>query len=262
MLTRNSAIIFFIIIFLLSCLAENNLKIVCDIHTSYYKYVDEGRDLVTCSDINSEINADRPNMELSDVVNSNGSPVTNLNEIEALSFWSPKNMKYIPNGIKRKFPNLKAISFHESSLTSIENIKQFGSDLQSIKFYMIYRITTLQADLFEFNPKLKMIDFYRCSIKFIDPTFFTNLKNLMQIKKASFEKSGCIDQEFDVSNGVNMQTFKWNNEKCKDPNLFHLEIKIEGEKNPLNLKGRTKEELMKELKTTKNQFCEKMKKKL
>lgn len=112
---------------------------------------------------------------------SNGSAVVNLPEIEALYLDTSPSFKIIPNGIKDKFINLKALTI-STGLESVnyDNFKQFGNSLETLDL-TFNSITNIDKSLFDFNPNLKNIDLSENPIERIDPGFFVNLiilKNL------------------------------------------------------------------------------------
>lgn len=164
----------------------------------------------------SSITSTFPDAAVSTVVHSNGSEVTNLLQIEAL--WiSGAKVKFIPNGIKRHFPNLKAVSIQWCGVVSVnmENLREFGSALEYLDLND-NKITSINADLFEHNSNLKVITMQGNPIRHIEPELFTNLMNMKSIAIVDLTAAGCISQKFYTSRYDKMATFKWKYERCSD----------------------------------------------
>lgn len=228
---RNLILTHYMFIYLLFCAdvkssEENTLSIECKkIYEVKWLYMEKG--FVTCENDPSYLVINEPDLEFSEAVHSNGSKIVNSDRIEAL-FISTATMRFMPNGIKNFFPKLKAVEFYSCELTYLdkENMKQFGSDLEYASF-LNNPISVLDGDLFEFNPNLKFISFNFCSLKFIDPGFFKNLRNLKHIEHVWMEISGCINQIYDLSdNSHNIQTFTWKDGNCTDTKERDENVKI------------------------------------
>lgn len=219
----------FFIFYLLCCVEksdENNLEIECR-NVQTMLFLEIPNEFVSCENLNSSLAVGQPGLKIVEVVHSNGSMVNNLDRIEALDIRNAK-MKFLPNGIKDKFPNLKSIWIISSGLTYLDkdNMRQFGSDLVYANFYN-NSISVLDTDLFQYNLNIKVIHFNYCPLKFIDPGFFENLKSLKQITYILLKKSGCIDQYLDEKS--NIQNFKWNNKDCKDTAARDRNLELLGE---------------------------------
>lgn len=181
------------------------------------KWKSMNREHWTCRNNYSSLVANDPNVEIDEILFPNRSQVENLDKFGALYIKNAK-MKFMPNGIKRIFPNLEAIIITYCELTYLdkENMKQFGRDLQLADFKGNL-ITVLDDDLFEFNHNLKLINFYACPLKFIDPGFFERLQHFDQIENVWMRNCKCIDQKFELSlSSEGIANFEWNNENCTD----------------------------------------------
>lgn len=158
-----------------------------------------------------------PDSSVSSVLHSNRSEVANLPDIIGLSFREV-TMKFIPLGIKFKLVNLKVLQIYDCGLLGInkENLQEFGSSLEGLHL-QINKITSIDADLFAYNPNLKYIGLFDNPIRYIEPEFFTNLKHLKGLKFLDLETSSCMNQTFSaVENGHDITTFVWQNENCTD----------------------------------------------
>lgn len=209
---------FIIVIFFLYCGSvqsseENNLNIECkQIFKAKWTFLVE--EYFVCIDWPSSLIVNQPNLEIGEVFHSNGTTIEDLDKIEALDIWFAK-AKYLPNGIKKKFPKLKAIRFSSCGLSHLtkKNMRQFGSDLEYASFQN-NSIATLDEDLFEFNSNLKIISFRNCPLKFINLKFFEHLKNLKHVDRVYLRDNECIDQDFNSADGVDIKTFVWKFENC------------------------------------------------
>lgn len=225
-----------------------------------------------CKDPFSDFIVNEPGMEISEVTDSYGIEIGNLSSIEGVSILSAK-MTFIPNGFKKMFPNLKVFAFIFCKISYIdkENMRQFGWDLE-IADLSSNSITHVDADLFQYNPNIKFIDFSFCSIKFIEPGFFENLKIMKQIAYVRFFLSECIDQNFKLSEGDNIQTFKWNDKNCTHAtawkeNYMRLPSKMRKMKNVndefyiqeklFDLENKINDQIKEELNNQQYQVCEK-----
>lgn len=191
----------------------DNVDIICsEILENGFGFVGT---VLSCQ-VDSSFTSLYPESSVSSVVHSNGSAVTNLRQIEAI-YVQHATVKFIPTGIKSKFPNLKAIYIGLSGVLSVNknNLKQFGDSLEYL-YLAENSITSIDDDLFENNPNLKGIYFDSNPIRHIDTGFFTNLKKLEKIEYLSFYRVGCMDQEFKKTSGHQMATFTWNYKGCFD----------------------------------------------
>lgn len=204
------------------------LKIECkNISSTQWKFMN--RKYITCRDWPIFMVVDKPDMEISEVLHQDGSEVTNLYRIEVL--WIEfAQMYFMPNGIKMKFLNLKAIKISKCFLKYLnrKNMRQFGSDLEHAIFND-NQISILGADLFQFNPNLKEINFDMNPLKFIDPGFFENIKILQHIKYVSFLNSQCIDQGFTLDEHGDIQSYIWNDENCRNSTERDSNLKLQSE---------------------------------
>lgn len=103
--------------------------------------------------------------------------------IDMLHIHQALLVKFMPAGIKLKFPKLSAIIVVSSQLAHLEqnDMKQFGDDLTYADFNENL-LTALSGNLFDFNPNLKFINFGFNPLKYIDQSFFGKLKSLQHLK--------------------------------------------------------------------------------
>lgn len=170
---------------------------------------------LTCDGGNS-IKSTFSDTSVSSVVHNNNSEVKNLPQITALTI-NHATVKFIPSGIGKQFTNLKVLFIRSSGLLSVNknNLKEFGSSLNFLDLYE-NKITSIDADLFEYNPNMEVIALDGNPFRHIEPEFFTNLKKFRVERIDIRSRDGCIYQHFETSSGHNIATFKWNNEKCID----------------------------------------------
>lgn len=196
-----------------SCLKpEENVTIICN-RVSFYHFQVVGR-LLTCKSSNKSMNSTIPESMLSSVVHANESEVKNINEIETL-YVNNADVEFLPTGIKNKFKKLRALYIQSSKLLSItkENLEEFGSSLEFL-WLPDNNIVAIEADLFEYNANIKVFSLNRNLVYYIEPAFFINLMRLKKIQNVNLQSIGCMDQEFDSTQGHNMKTFKWDDFKC------------------------------------------------
>lgn len=134
------------------------------------------------------------------------------------------SVKFVPAGIKKKFPNLLAIEIKNSGLIHLEreDLRQFGVDLDRAQFEFNL-LTALESNLFEFNPSIKCIKFNGNPFKFIDPALIINLKKF-KLEFAQFQNSTCIDGAVSSELG-NIQSYVWKNINCNDESVRRDHLK-------------------------------------
>lgn len=194
------------------CLSE--VEIIClEIHNENWPHIG---DQLTCN-VDESIISIFSDSSVSSVVYSNKSEVMKLAEIAALQIQDATEVKLIPSGIKRLFPNLKVLVIHNCDLLSVskEILKEFGNFLEGLDL-PYNKIISIDADLLKYNSNLKGIWLNDNPILHIEPEFFTNLKNLKNIERVDFRSTNCMHYVFDTSYGHNISTFMWKNEKCTD----------------------------------------------
>lgn len=194
--------------------SANNVEIIC----SKISSIDFGYNvgsLLSCHG-DSSIISTYPDSVVSKVINSDQTAVKNISQIKALYIVSA-TIKFIPYGIKAKFPSIEAITIDMGGLLSVnrDNLKEFGSSLE----YLVLSnnlITTIDADLFSYNPNMKFIYLDFNPIQHMEAAFFTNLKNLKQVGYVYFQHVGCMNQYFNIASGHNLVSFQWKNSGCTD----------------------------------------------
>lgn len=195
-----------------------NVKIVCsDIEDHYwFKYQNH---FLTCF-VDKSMTSANYGASVSTVKHSNGSEIANAAEIEGFLIRQspPTAVKFIPFGLKKKFASLKALQFDQTDLQAVkkENLKEFGDSLRYL-FLIKCKIISIDADLFEYNPKLKIINLYGNPIRYIGPDFFINLMPMESVDEFSLMNAGCINRRYSSWYGLlKYFRYRWNNEKCTD----------------------------------------------
>lgn len=186
--------------------------------------------LLTCFGIErNSLLSTKPGLHVSSVVQPYDPKWPNISEIKALMIGrsTRATLKFIPTGIKSQLTNLKALAIQDSGLRIVvkENLKEFGNSLEMVSF-MGNLITFIPADLFDYNPKLRGIFLQDNPIRYIEPAFFTKLKNLRRIDMVRISNSSCIDQDFKTSEDHDIETFSWNYGKCKDESAKIESLKL------------------------------------
>lgn len=197
-----------------SCLVSwNKVDIICSkIEDGQFNHVGT---ILTCIG-STRISSQNPESSVSSVVNEDGAPITNLSQLRAFSIGHAA-IKFIPSGIKSKFQNLQALHIYNSGLLAVnkENLKEFGSTLEWI-WLDGNLLTSIPADLFEYNMNLRQFVLNANPIRHIESAFFTNLKNLKVITSIHIGYTTCMHQGFEFSQGDNIETHKWNYKNCID----------------------------------------------
>lgn len=170
----------------------------------------------TCNAGNSTIST-IPGSSVSSFIYSNRTDVTNLSHFERLNIIGASLLKFIPTDIGSKLSNLKVLSIQFSGLLSVnkENLKEFGNSILIIDLES-NKITSINADLIEFNPNLKSIYLQGNPLRFIEPAFFANLKKLESIECVDLLSAGCTDQFVYIHEGLQNATIEWSTEDCTD----------------------------------------------
>lgn len=121
----------------------------------------------------------------------NGSKDTS---IIAVSFYSPSQVYYMPQGLLDNYPNLKGLYFHTQPLHTLRrrDLKQFGTHLEYLQIYKC-QISFLTKNLFRYNTNMKYINFETNPMKYIEPRFFENLSKMKYLEQATFLDCSCID---------------------------------------------------------------------
>lgn len=197
------------------CSIVYNVTNLCS-SVSHRSYIIVGT-LLTCVGDNSTI-SEYPGISVTSVFDtSKNSTITNLENIQGLFIAKAPLFKFIPSGIKRIFPNLKAIIIESSGLLCVnkEDLKEFGSSLQYLELFRNL-LTFIDANLFEYNQNLTFINLSFNPLRYIEPAFFTNLKIIKSLEQIHLNIVGCMDQYFATASGHNIKTFIWSHEGCSD----------------------------------------------
>lgn len=150
------------------------------------------------------------NTRVGNIFHVNGSKVA-VDSIEMFSINDAKKFNFIPFGLKKSFPRLKAIRVLDSFLIHLDqqDMQQFGADLQNARFWNT-KLTALEEGLFIFNSNLIYIDFDGNPLKYIDPQLFENFKRMKSLEIVELAGSGCISQRCSIKNNNPCHAFNWN----------------------------------------------------
>lgn len=153
-------------------------------HHHYNKSAIKCYSIFTSLDVNSPTTKVR--MVVNDISNSWRLPLVlqvDTSNIDILHIEQATQVKFMPAGIKLKFPKLSAFIIGGSELAHLEqnDMKQFGDDLMYADFEF-NELTALEGDLFDFNPNLKYASFAFNPLKYIDQSFFGKLKALHNLQ--------------------------------------------------------------------------------
>lgn len=105
-------------------------------------------------------------------------------------YINSKTVNYFPKGIEKTFKNLQGIELTNSSLQEItqSDVSVFP---ELVVLYLGFNcLQVLEQGLFDFNPKLKIINLFRNKISQIYPNVFDNLKQLFTLH---LDENTCIN---------------------------------------------------------------------
>jgi hypothetical protein len=130
--------------------------------------------------------------KIESVTGSHDSGKSNDDVLGFHAYSYSKIINYFPSGLDLIFKNIKLISTEKVKLKEIHqsDLKPF----QQLEFLCLAQndITTLEKDLFKFNPNLILVMLYSCRISHIDPNVFDNLHKLTYLL---LESNACIHEE-------------------------------------------------------------------
>lgn len=229
--------LFVAIVFLLSispfissqtCSEEDRaeIEIVCE-KVDGWKWHGIG-ERITCEG-DSSISSIFSYSSVSSVEFSDESDESKIDQITALSIQDAA-VKFIPSDIKSHFTILQALQIIKCGLLSVnkENMEELGNSLLFLSL-SDNKLMSIEADLFEYNPNLKVINLSDNPIRYIDPKFFTNLESLINLEIVQLNDATCMNEEFNASTDLNIAAFKWNNEDCTDETAIDDTQKLIGD---------------------------------
>lgn len=135
-----------------------------------------------------------------------------------------KNLKFLPSGIKKCFPHLKAFEVEDCGLTHIDqyDMKELGSDLQFIRFKKT-KLYAIEGVLFEFNQKLINVSFVDNQLSYIDPQLYENFKIMKSLQHVELKNCKCVKRSGQIVDiiltGNGIRSDNWNSQyahECKD----------------------------------------------
>lgn len=191
--------------------AINNVEIICE-EIANVEFLRVGF-LSTCLGDKS-ITSLYPESPVSSVLFIDRSAVENFEEIEGLVI-KQATVRFFPNDITSKLPNLKSILLETSGMLTIDknDLKELGSSLEYLALGA-NSITSIDADLFEYNSNLITVSLRGNPIRHIEPEFFANLRNMENVQWVNLGGLACMNQVFNTENGHEMETFEWEHGSC------------------------------------------------
>lgn len=147
---------------------------------------------------------------------------SNLSDINGL--WIDQaDVKFIPTGIKKKIPNIKALSIMGSGLLAVQ-MSDFFLFREKLEYVDLQKnaIRFLDEDLFVYNTNLKVANFWDNPIGYIEPNFFANLKSLTKLMELNLRRT-CMKKNVLVSEIISGD-FKMDNGTCNDIAIKSLTV--------------------------------------
>lgn len=144
-----------------------------------------------------------------------GDHTSGRNHSDVKYFHSQQNtVKFFPLKLADFFMNLDHVLIYTATLSEIHSsdLKQFGGKLKGI-WLDNNEVEYLEADLFQHNPNLIYITFWKNKIRHIDDGTFKNLEKLIQL---TFHGGNpCIDKSASIRSQV-IELISVAELKCKD----------------------------------------------
>lgn len=162
----------------------NSLNLKCTFKTT--SWIDYG-DFYTCS--NPTFSPDGVSNDALRVIGTHWDGYSNA-DVKGFNMHSDQlQMKTVPKGIGKLFPNIAAFQWYNGSLTSIKSVDLEFPDLQ-VLILSNNRITSLEPNLFEHTKKLKLINLINNSIGTVGKGILDGLRDLT---RAFFQNNRCIN---------------------------------------------------------------------
>ncbi|XP_070489794.1 leucine-rich repeat-containing protein 15-like [Chironomus tepperi] len=114
-------------------------------------------------------------------------------DVRGLSVDSVRNLKRIPYGLTKVFPNLIYLQIRRCGLTSLTKRDLIGLEHLQGLWLPENDIVSLEADVFENCQGLKYLCLLKNKLKFISSDIFKPLKNLTDV---NFSENTCIDKNY------------------------------------------------------------------
>jgi hypothetical protein len=140
------------------------------------------------------------------------------NDVNAVIFSKCNSMDFIPKNIHEFFPNIIALGLSEfckietlngDELRNYVNLEWFGM--------MINPLKRIPGNFFEFNPKIRTIDFTANRIAHVGPNLLNHLDNLTTAK---FLANVCISKSASESRTEVLELIEDLKKNCTDPEGF------------------------------------------
>lgn len=186
-----------------------------------------------------------------------------LSKLEAINI-NQATVKFIPTGIKSRFTSLKALGITSCGLLSVnkEDLREFGESLDLLALDDNL-LTSIDADLFDFNPNLRAISLGGNPIRYIESRFFTTLSRHKKVELLTIgAPDGCLHKKCCTLEkfGTNPKEFSWNDAECNDKSArvqtkkLLNDINCESHAATENLRKRTKIRVYRQTNSFKNIF--------
>ena len=199
-------------------LTMKEMKVKCKYENGDWKYLGV---LYTCWITITSASITEPNQEIKDIIGQHKADKTDR-DVEAIKFHNTK-VHYMPRGLSKIFPNLRAIWIHHCGLKEItrEDLIEF----ENIALLCLgnNELTSLPDDLLEGMKKLKWISFSNNQLKLVSSQLLRPVLG-NQLTWVGFRKNPTINAAFHASrvnpSGCSVDLpglMKLIDEKCKKP---------------------------------------------
>jgi hypothetical protein len=135
-------------------------------------------------------------------------------DVQVVSFTRCNNMTFIPQNIHKIFPNIIALMFDQSCKIETLNGDEL-KDYVNLEWFVISDnpLKRIPGNLFEFNPKLKNVNFHQNEIEHVGSNLLNHLENLTT---AHFLGNACISQTAYKSRAEVLELIEALDKKCPD----------------------------------------------
>ena len=174
---------------------ETELKEVgCEYEDAFWPSLN--KTLFTCV-VSSDQVIDSRGYTISVNINPFALPLIDGDSVQALSFSSNKNIKFLPENIAEAFPNLLVLSSQDNSIETIakSNLKNLNK-LQSLSFSG-NKIKSLEPNVLEDLTSLEEINLEDNDFEYVVETIFTYTKRLRKVKMSGNKLKTLNPEMFD-----------------------------------------------------------------
>jgi len=172
--------------------------------------------------VSNNLNISSP--ESAKIVAVNGTHMSGKSNNDEIYFHaSNKHITYLPRGLERFFTNLTGIAIYGSQIKEIhqDDLKPYTK----LIYFGIGRsnIEVIEDGLFDYQPNIKVIDFYQSEIFHISSTVFDNL---LKLTSMDLKGNNCTNQESKNNRANTLEVIKSVKFTCNSSGFLKLDKKL------------------------------------